>query len=129
MWAIFIINVINNNKIKIKHRKDLSGVYKINCEEFDEVHIGKTGRKFIKRVNEHKSSLKKRDDKLLFGKHANDACLENVNLKWKFGILRIKNDTQKRKLLEQLEIIKQKGRNNHCNWIWKWKTTKIINNK
>ena len=27
-----LINVISNNKTKIKHRDDLSGVYKINCE-------------------------------------------------------------------------------------------------
>ena len=37
-------------------------------------------------MNTYGSSLKKKDEKSLFGKHANDELYENVNLKQKFEI-------------------------------------------
>ena len=75
-------------------------IYKMYCEECVKVYIGKTGGKITKKVNEHENSLIKKDWESLLGKHANDECHKNVNLEQKF---------------EQLKIMKQKGRNNHCN--------------
>ena len=121
-----MINLISNNKTEMKQKENLSGVYKINREKCDKTYIGETGRKFTKRVDEHEVSLKKKDEKSLFGKHANEENHENVDLKQKFEILRIENDTQKRKLFEQLEIIKLIGQNNLLNSVTKFESEKLL---
>ena len=86
----------------------MSGVYKICCEECDMVYIGETGRTFTTRINEHVKSMENKDGKSLFVIHTNDGNHPNDDIKSKFKILKIENDTQKRKIFEQLEFIKHK---------------------
>jgi len=107
-----LITKISNNNTETKDKINSSGVYKINCEGCDMVYIGETGRKFATRIKEHEKAMKNKDEKSLFGQHANDENHPNEELKDKFKIIKIEKDTQKRKLFEQLEIIKQRKKPN-----------------
>jgi len=104
-----LIKQISNDKTETRNKNNQNGVYRLDCEHCDMTYIGETGRKFITRIKEHENSQKQKDDKSLFGKHSNDHKHINNNLTEKYKILTIQNNMKKRKLQEQLEIIKLKN--------------------
>ena len=66
---------ISNDQLKTREKMDQRGVYKITCGQYNNVYIGKTGRKYSTWMNEHAKFKAKRDDKSLFEKH----CLDEGN--------------------------------------------------
>lgn len=95
--------LLNNTKDKIDKSKK-SGVYKLECDQCDEIYIGETGRQFETRYREH---IKNNQQKSNFGQH-----LANTGHKLKdehtFKILHIEDNIRKRKILESIEINKHK---------------------
>ncbi len=85
-------------------KNNLSDTYKLNREQWNMISIGATGWNFSTRFKEHKTAQTLKGDKSLFGKHTNDE--EHTN---NYTILKVKHNTQKRKLFEELEINKQKN--------------------
>ncbi len=64
-------------------------------------YVRETGRKFSTRLKEHETSQRLKDDESLFGKHANNEQHTN-NITNQYTILKVKPNTQKQKLFEEL---------------------------
>ena len=103
-----MVNKVSSDQTEKREKADQSGVYKITCGQCDSIYIGETGRKFSTRMKEHANSKAKRDDKSLFGKHCNDEGHSSEEAEQKFETLHIETSTRRRKLKEQLEIVKAK---------------------
>lgn len=69
----------------------------------------------------------KEDEKSLFGKHSNDGTHQNSDQNQKYEILEIDKSERKRKLYEQLEIIKHKRKpNNVINSVISFENEKLL---
>ena len=93
---------IQNNKSKTVN-KEKSGVYQLNCGSCNKIYIGKTGRAFKERIDDHSRSLE--DGK---SKYAEHILLENHIFDDNFEILHVSNKGLKLNALESLEINKRK---------------------
>ena len=98
----------SNDQTERRMKVDQIDVYKITCEQCDSVYIGETGRKFSTRMKEHAKSKAKRDYKSLYGKHGNDEVHFSEAAEQKLETLHTETSTRRRKLKEQLEIVRAK---------------------
>jgi len=83
-------------------------VHKITCGQCDSVYIGETGRKFNTRMNEHAKLNARRDSNPLFGKQYSDERYSSKAAEQKFKTLHTEISTRRRKLKEQLKIVRAK---------------------
>ena len=103
-----MVKRISNDQTEKREKVDQSGVYKITSGQCDSIYIGKTGRKYSTWMNEHAKFKAKRDNKSLFEKHCNDEEHSSEEAEQKFETLHTQTSTRRRKLEEQLEIVKAK---------------------
>ena len=103
-----MVKQISNDQTEEKDRGGLSGVYRLNCGQCDSVYIGETGRKFSTRMKEHERSKVNGDNKSWFGKHCNEEQHTNEPAEQNVEIIRVENNAKKRKLKEQMEVVKVK---------------------
>jgi hypothetical protein len=59
-------------------------------------------------MKEHERSRVNGDDKLWFGKHSNEELHASVTTEQNFELIRVENNVGKRRLQEQVEILKVK---------------------
>lgn len=103
-----MVKRISNDQTEVRERTTQSGVYRLTCEQCDSVYIGETGRKFSTRMKEHKRSRVNGDGVSWFGKHCNEKQHTNTSAEQNFEIIKVENNLGKRRLKEQLEILKVK---------------------
>ena len=84
----------------------LSGVYKLVCENCDKVYIGQTGRSFYNRIKEHFRSYLNNDSLSNYSSHLN---AENHHFNREFKVLHRSSKGVRLNALEFLEINKRKN--------------------
>ena len=83
-----------------------SGVYKLSCPNCPAFYMGKTGRTFTKRFNEHADSFRKGKRDSAFAEHLLDACHNFC-----FDLcqpIHFEEDYRRGRVLEDLEIYRHK---------------------
>lgn len=85
-----------------------SGVYKLKCEECDKIYLGETGRMLKIRLNEHAKGKDILTTNSLFARHFNETKHKFPNLTENVEIIRLEDNIYKRKLIEEVEILKMK---------------------
>ena len=103
-----VFDKIKNNNIENIQILQKSGVYKIKCDVCDKVYVGETGRKFEHRLADHKRGEGSRTTNSLYARHFMEENHEFVNPLEKYKIINVEYDIVKRKLKEELEILKEK---------------------
>lgn len=74
---------ISNDKTKTENENNYDGVYRLDYEHSDVTYTGETGRKFMKRTEEHERYQELRNDKLQFGtehKHGNEEVTDKYKI-------------------------------------------------
>jgi hypothetical protein len=92
-----------------KDNGSLITVYRLNFIQCDSVYVGETGLKFSVRMMKQVNG----DDKSWFGKHCNEEQHASQPVEQSFEIIRIENNVRKRRLMEQMEILKVKKEKKH----------------
>lgn len=103
-----VFDYIKNNETEEIPKTQKSGVYKVKCEECEMVYIGESGRAIECRLREHRRGENDRNTSSLYARHFMVKKHKFVNPTEKFEILNIENKSNKRKLREELEILKQR---------------------
>jgi Reverse transcriptase (RNA-dependent DNA polymerase) len=103
-----VFEYIKNDKTEEIPLTEKSGVYKLKCGECNKIYLGETGRKFKIRMNEHAKGEGVRVTNSLYARHFNESGHKFINPKENMEIIKIENNPQKRKLIEELEILKVK---------------------
>ena len=106
-----IFDIICNKKTEEIPMLQKSGVYKLNCGNCGKVYVGESGRKLEVRLKEHARGEGDRTTNSLFARHFMDTGHSFVNPMNNVEILKIEKDMGKRKLMEELEILKIKKEN------------------
>lgn len=103
-------HIKNNNTedIPVLHK---SGVYKLKCNECSKVYVGETGRRFEQRLTEHARGEGVRTTNSLYARHFLETGHQFINPIENVEILKIEGNQKRRKLFEELAILKEKKEN------------------
>lgn len=103
-----VFEKIKNNNIESIPILQKSGVYKIKCNDCNKVYLGETGRKFECRLADHKRGEGNRTTNSLYARHFMEENHQFINPLEKYEIIKVEYNNVKRKLEEELEILKER---------------------
>jgi len=108
-------SLIKKGKDKLELKQNTGVVYRLDCENCEQVYIGQTKRNIETRIKEHKNNIKNASRN--YSVVTNHRLTMDHEFKWDVGILHKERNRRKREIAEMFFIKKYKKNNKSLNFL------------